>query len=382
MKVSIIVSTRNRAHTITRALNSALKQSYRDFEIIVADDASSDDTQEVVREFMKCDNRIKYFRQEERLGIAPTWKKAFFEYASGDIITVLNDDDEFIDDNFLAKAVALFEKYQNQNIVCVFSNVIYKIENTGAENIGYPDGFAELNDGAELFFGDKFIFTDNGSIYKKEALLNLNLFDENISSLDLELLYKLMLIGDFCYLDSITYRHYLNAECMSFYSEQNIIKNFEASRWVKIVADFSRQYGVLEDRLNEWQGKKYGAILQLFFSHYEADLNYENYINNFYNGIKDSAKVVIYGTANAGISALNTLNRHRKDIEIIGFLDDGKMGEFFTFPILEHKDIREDYIIVIPSGNIKAMRKMIENIRKNKLYNEIVDIISHQSGKE
>ena len=216
MKVSVVISTRNRSHTLSRALTSALKQNYSDFEIIVADDASTDNTQDVVRDFMNRDNRIKYFRQEERIGIAPTWKKSFFEYASGELITVLNDDDEFVDGEFTTKAVELFEKYENRNVVAVFSNVVYEIEETGTNNIGYQDGFSEFNNGGELFFGDKFIFTDNGSIYKKAALLDLSLFNENISSLDLELLYKLMLVGNFCYLDSVTYRHYLNETCMSF----------------------------------------------------------------------------------------------------------------------------------------------------------------------
>jgi len=73
-KVSIIISTRNRGKFLPTAIKSALAQSYKNFEIIIADDAFTDNTQEVALEYVKKDNRIKYFRQNERIGIAPTWK--------------------------------------------------------------------------------------------------------------------------------------------------------------------------------------------------------------------------------------------------------------------------------------------------------------------
>ena len=56
-KVSVIIPTYNRAHCIEETIISVLNQTYTDFEIIVIDDGSSDDTAEVLKKYR---NKIKY----------------------------------------------------------------------------------------------------------------------------------------------------------------------------------------------------------------------------------------------------------------------------------------------------------------------------------
>ena len=69
-KISIILPTYNRAHLIGRAIQSILNQTYQDFEIIIIDDGSKDDTEKIIRGFQEKDNRIKYIRFEENKGAA------------------------------------------------------------------------------------------------------------------------------------------------------------------------------------------------------------------------------------------------------------------------------------------------------------------------
>lgn len=66
--VSVIIPTYNRAPLLGRAVQSVLNQTYQDFEVIVVDDASLDNTEEVVRHF--ADPRIHYLRHEENRGTA------------------------------------------------------------------------------------------------------------------------------------------------------------------------------------------------------------------------------------------------------------------------------------------------------------------------
>lgn len=68
----------NRADYIPEALESLLNQSCRDFKIIAIDDCSSDATEEVMRTFIKRDDRISYFRNSTHEGMISTWRKAFF----------------------------------------------------------------------------------------------------------------------------------------------------------------------------------------------------------------------------------------------------------------------------------------------------------------
>jgi len=58
--VSVIIPTYNRAHLVGRAIQSVLNQTYQDFELIVVDDGSTDNTDEVIKEFQQKDNRIIY----------------------------------------------------------------------------------------------------------------------------------------------------------------------------------------------------------------------------------------------------------------------------------------------------------------------------------
>ena len=61
---SIIIPTYNRAKFITNAINSVINQSYKNWELIIIDDGSTDNTAEVVRKIAKNDTRIKYHYQK------------------------------------------------------------------------------------------------------------------------------------------------------------------------------------------------------------------------------------------------------------------------------------------------------------------------------
>jgi len=91
--VSVIIPTYNRAHLIGRAIQSGLAQTYRDFEIIVVDDGSTDDTESVVRGFE--DGRIRYVRLPENKG-GNAARNAGIEAAGGRFIAFLDSDDEYL----------------------------------------------------------------------------------------------------------------------------------------------------------------------------------------------------------------------------------------------------------------------------------------------
>ena len=91
--VTLVTPTRNRAHTIGRAIRSVLAQTHVEWELVVIDDASTDDTANVVASFR--DPRIRYVRLDEQAG--PTGaKNRGFDEAKGPWIGVLDDDDELV----------------------------------------------------------------------------------------------------------------------------------------------------------------------------------------------------------------------------------------------------------------------------------------------
>ena len=90
--VSVIIPSFNRSTVIARAISSVLNQSYKNFELIIIDDGSTDSTDAVVESFIKND-KIKYFRQPN-LGVSAA-RNLGASKASGDWLAFLDSDDEW-----------------------------------------------------------------------------------------------------------------------------------------------------------------------------------------------------------------------------------------------------------------------------------------------
>ncbi len=82
-QVGIGVTLFNRAQHLREALDSLLAQTYRDFRLVLVDDASSDETEAIAREYAASDSRIQYVRHGERQGMIASWRRAFEEATAG-----------------------------------------------------------------------------------------------------------------------------------------------------------------------------------------------------------------------------------------------------------------------------------------------------------
>ncbi|HPP30377.1 MAG TPA: glycosyltransferase [bacterium] len=105
--VSIILPTYNRAHTFEHAVKSLLRQTYQDFEIIIVDDGSSDNTESLIKEMMRIDKRIRYLKHDRNRGAAAA-KNTGIKHASGRYIAFQDSDDEWISDK-LEKQIITFK---------------------------------------------------------------------------------------------------------------------------------------------------------------------------------------------------------------------------------------------------------------------------------
>lgn len=104
--VTVITITRNRGDLIGRCIKSVQNQTYQNFEHIIVDGASTDNTEEVVKSFNN--DRIRYYKTtEEEAGYMDCYKKAFSE-TKGKYLCFLDDDDEYLP-NKIEKQVGLIE---------------------------------------------------------------------------------------------------------------------------------------------------------------------------------------------------------------------------------------------------------------------------------
>ena len=119
MKVSVLMNCFNGSKYLEDALNSVLKQSYENWEIIFWDNNSQDNSSNIVKSIN--DQRIKYFKSEITTDLGSARANAF-KYVSGDILTFLDVDDIWFK-NKLRLNVDAFNK--NKKLSIVYSNTIF-----------------------------------------------------------------------------------------------------------------------------------------------------------------------------------------------------------------------------------------------------------------
>ena len=95
VRVTVVVPTYNRAQWLGRAIESVLAQTYRDFQLIVSDNCSTDETADVVARFR--DPRLRYVRRQRHLGLNEHYNLCVAEVAS-EYFLIVPDDDELMPD--------------------------------------------------------------------------------------------------------------------------------------------------------------------------------------------------------------------------------------------------------------------------------------------
>lgn len=103
----MVIPTYNRSQTLRVAIQSVFQQSYGDFEVLVADDASTDDTRDIVAGM--ADTRIRYHRHAQNLGVNFNWRFALTTPQT-EFVAPLADDDLFLPDH-LAVGLAAIEQF-------------------------------------------------------------------------------------------------------------------------------------------------------------------------------------------------------------------------------------------------------------------------------
>jgi glycosyltransferase involved in cell wall biosynthesis len=93
---------------LKEALDSILAQTYRDFELIISDNASTDRTQQICREYATKDSRIRYYRNDKNLGVPRNFNRVF-ELSLGEYFKWAADDDVHASE-FLRKCVSILDK--------------------------------------------------------------------------------------------------------------------------------------------------------------------------------------------------------------------------------------------------------------------------------
>ncbi len=126
-RVSILLPVYNGERFIERAIKSVLVQSYRDFELIIIDDCSTDKTPLLIQKYAQLDKRVRPLRNPHNLGIQKTLNHGLKE-ATGEFIARIDDDDFWTDVNKLKNQIEFLES--NPDHVLVGTAVMVVDENS------------------------------------------------------------------------------------------------------------------------------------------------------------------------------------------------------------------------------------------------------------
>ena len=173
--VSVIIPVYNNDNTITRCVDSCIKQSYLPSEIIIVNNNSTDDSQLLIDQYILNHPSLIRFIYETK-PCANAARNAGIKIAKGDWIQLLDADDELRPDK-LSHQVALLGIQNNADLIC--SSATKYIRNEQKDQI-----HKELIINADIIQG--LINSEAGitssNLWKREALLSLNLFDQEITS--------------------------------------------------------------------------------------------------------------------------------------------------------------------------------------------------------
>lgn len=199
-KVSVIIPTYNCKEYVTIATESVLAQTFKDYELIVVDDGSTDETSQVLEQY---EDRITYIYQENRERSAA--RNTGIRASSGEYLAFLDADDTWLP-NKLEQQVTILD--QDSDIVLTYCQALY-IDSCG-NPVQYLGKWATLDDqpniviadqSRELILGNAVVGGGSTVMVRASLLTAIGLFDETLSyPEDWDLWARLSRQGPFAYI--------------------------------------------------------------------------------------------------------------------------------------------------------------------------------------
>jgi glycosyltransferase involved in cell wall biosynthesis len=211
--VSVIIISYNRGPLIGRSIKSVLKQTYQNYEIIIVDDSSIDNTESIVKKYIEKDSRVTYTRHSQNMGISKA-RNTGIRLARGNFVAFQDSDDEWLPEK-LEIQVEAFKQY-SPKLGMVYSDM-WKIVN-GVKESFYSPIFMPLDSNIyekALDFKVKNIGIGT-TLIRKNVFQQVGLFDEKLNCLeDLEFFIRLTKNFYFFHINKPLINYYLSGKNIS-----------------------------------------------------------------------------------------------------------------------------------------------------------------------
>lgn len=241
--VSIIIPTHNRSQWLQRSVKQAFIHDYPNYEVIVSNNASTDNTTEILYKLQQIYPKLKVVNHQSMLPLNIHWDTVIRNYSKGSYLMVIPDDDIIVDDSYLSKALALFKNYKSLGIVFgnyrtidIDGNELSVIK-ANFETFIYKDFmYANYN---RTLFGIKGIGIPHlTAIFSKDAYLKVDGFDIKSLCPDTYLWLKILLFKDVGFVNECVAEYMVHPNNLSktanlsqFYSDTKIADSIKP--WAK-----------------------------------------------------------------------------------------------------------------------------------------------------
>lgn len=232
-KFSVLIANYNNGKYFKDCYDSLIAQTYPDFEVIIVDDSSTDNSLEIIKDIIKDDDRFKLFENNINKGCGFT-KGNCMDYATGEICGYLDPDDALYPEA-LEKSVNEFVK--NKNLVATYSQMMLCDENLNPQKT-----FSNTKqvDNTRYFFNCPIQFAHFFS-FKREAYLKTSGINPDLTSaVDQDLYLKILEQGDVKFIREVLYKYRLHSEGIS----QDRSKQRAKDSFAKVILETMERRGI------------------------------------------------------------------------------------------------------------------------------------------
>ncbi|MBF0483595.1 MAG: glycosyltransferase [Candidatus Omnitrophica bacterium] len=205
--ISVVMPTYNFGHLISRAIDSVIQQKYGGWELIIIDNFSSDNTEQVVSEYK--DHRIRYLKFANNGVIAASRNKGI-ELACGKFVAFLDSDDLWYPSK-LEKVILYFKAHPDCDFLCHDENLLYEDGHSKAIRYGPWKKYKEL-----LYCGNS--FSTSAVVAKKNILTLCDCFSTDLDEVgveDYDLWLKISRVGRMEFLHEVLGAYYIHEGAFS-----------------------------------------------------------------------------------------------------------------------------------------------------------------------
>jgi len=265
--VSFIIPSYNRNTYLIQLLESIISQDYRDLEIIVVDDNSSDETESTMRKYADQYPFINYHRNKKNMGCG--FNRGFgFNQSKGEYIVFADDDDYYTDNAFLSKCLSAFEQYDDLSFVSGLTYIL--IEKTGQKkkiemNVrGYMEKAKYLENFSLKYNKPQSTFP---TLFKRKSLEMAGIAEMEMVN-DVSIYMRMLLYGGAYILEDVigVYRVH-DSNITKSLSSDFIIENLNEKKYI---FEKGTAQSVISDE--SWMKRQFFLTIRYYFSYTRTNL--------------------------------------------------------------------------------------------------------------